>query len=345
MDVTPQTLHDAEFREAKRGYHTGDVDDFLEKLAVGVEALQAELIDARRRLTDAEARVGAAEARAVEAEQRVSETGDADETLKRTLVLAQRTADAAIAEAQDQANRTLTAAEDQANRMLAEAHDAVGRARADAEAEARRTEEATRAAVLSELRSLESARDQLQADVHAYEQHVERQRAQVRTAASELQRLLDDPGVLRQVPPPPISDVSEATERARPLVAPPLPGDADHVPAAEDTGDDAGSDDAGSDEAADDGAADGEVAEADEDPQAAEPGDAWDPAPQDGPATQPVDVLAERDADDDAYLAELRKAMTDDTPLGPRDEDDGPRGDLFDTGGERGGRSRFGRRG
>jgi DivIVA domain-containing protein len=340
MDVTPQTLHDAEFREAKRGYHTGDVDDFLEKLAVGVEALQAELIDARRRLTDAEARVSAAEARAVEAEQRASETGDADETLKRTLVLAQRTADAAIAEAQDQANRTLTAAEEQANRMLAEAHDAVGRARAEAEAEARRTEEATRQAVLAELRSLESARDQLQADVHAYEQHVDRQRAQVRTAASELQRLLDDPGILQQVPAPPISDVSEAAERARPLVAPPLPGDAEPSPAPPDTDSDAGSDEVG-----DDPQAGGEVDEVGDDPQAAEPGDAWDAVPQDGPATQPVDVLAERDAGDDAYLAELRKAMTDDTPLGPRDEDDGPRGDLFDSGGDRGGRNRFGRRG
>ena len=59
------------------------------------------------------------------------------------------------------------------------------------------------------------------------------------------------------------------------------------------------------------------------------------------PPTEGVDVLAEREADDDAYLTELRKAMTDDTPLGPRDEE----GDdaLFD-GGTDVGRSRFGRR-
>ena len=36
-----------------------------------------------------------------------------------------------------------------------------------------------------------------------------------------------------------------------------------------------------------------------------------------GRPREAVDVLGERDADDDAYLAELRKAMTDDTPLGP----------------------------
>ena len=32
-------------------------------------------------------------------------------------------------------------------------------------------------------------------------------------------------------------------------------------------------------------------------------------------------MLAERDADDDAYLAELRKAMTDESPLGPREDE------------------------
>ena len=46
-----------------------------------------------------------------------------------------------------------------------------------------------------------------------------------------------------------------------------------------------------------------------------------------GPNTEAVDVLAERDADDDAYLAELRKAMTDESPLGPREDDDAP---MFD---------------
>ncbi len=52
-------------------------------------------------------------------------------------------------------------------------------------------------------------------------------------------------------------------------------------------------------------------------------------------------MLAERDADDDAYLAELRKAMTDDSPLGPREE--GADEPLFESGSEMG-RSRFGRR-
>ena len=59
-----------------------------------------------------------------------------------------------------------------------------------------------------------------------------------------------------------------------------------------------------------------------------------------GPATEAVDVLAERDADDDAYLAELRKAMTDESPLGPREDDEAAVMDPADEPP----RSRFGRR-
>ena len=43
------------------------------------------------------------------------------------------------------------------------------------------------------------------------------------------------------------------------------------------------------------------------------------------PSTETIDLLAERDAGDDAYLAELRKAMTDESPLGPREEGDSSR--------------------
>ena len=66
-----------------------------------------------------------------------------------------------------------------------------------------------------------------------------------------------------------------------------------------------------------------------------------EPAPDEVRAPRPIDLLAERDADDDAYLAELRKAMTDESPLGPRE--DGDIDPLFDSGSEQS-RTRFGRR-
>ena len=103
MDVTAQVLHDVEFREAKRGgYNTQDVDEFLERLAVAVERQDAQMREARQRVASAEQRAVEAERRADEADRRPGGGSDADETLKRTLVLAQRTADAAIREAEEQ---------------------------------------------------------------------------------------------------------------------------------------------------------------------------------------------------------------------------------------------------
>jgi DivIVA domain-containing protein len=327
MDVTPQLLHDVEFREAKRGgYNTQDVDDFLERLAVGLERQDAAVKDARQRIEAAEARVAEAERRALQAEQRASETSDSDETLKRTLVLAQRTADAAIKEAEEQASRTLSSAQDQASRMLADAQEATARARAEAESEAHRAQEEARARVLAELRDLEAARDQLHTDVDTLERHLEEQRDRVRLTTRELQRLLDDPEALREVTLPVMTEIVVPAGASLPpeAIAPaPLV----------------------------------EPAEEEATTWAPEP-DAWDEAPEpatpppspayadapaedEGPPTQPVDVLAERDADDDAYLAELRKAMTDDSPLGPREEGDAD--PLFDSSPEPS-RSRFGRR-
>ncbi len=107
MDLTAQVLHDVEFREAKRGgYNTQDVDEFLERLAVAVDRQDAQLREARQRVAAAESahRGGRAPGRG----RRAAAGGgqrEADETLKRTLVLAQRTADAAIREAEERAAR------------------------------------------------------------------------------------------------------------------------------------------------------------------------------------------------------------------------------------------------
>lgn len=323
MDVTPQLLHDVEFREAKRGgYNTQDVDEFLERLAVGLERQDAQLREARQRIEAAEARVTDAERRAALAEQRASETSDSDETLKRTLVLAQRTADAAIREAEEQAARTLGSAQDQAKRLLAEAQDASARARAQAEEEARAVHEETRAEVLEEMRQLEAARDQLQADVDLLERHLDGQRERLRLAIDQLQLLVDDPGALGAVDRPVVADVAVPPAEAPGLDAPEEEVLSPWSPA----------------EGAWEPDADPEPVLAQE--TEAPPAPAYrEPEPDEGPATQPVDVLQERDADDDAYLAELRKAMTDDSPLGPRDDAT----DLYGGDADQG-RSRFGRR-
>lgn len=313
MDVTPQLLHDVEFREAKRGgYNTQDVDEFLERLAIGLERQEKVVQEAQQRVAAAEARAEEAERRAIHAEQAASETTASDETLKRTLVLAQRTADAAIREAEEQAERTLSAAQAEADRLLSESHEAHAQAQAQAEAEARAAHEKARTQVLGEMRDLVAARDRLREDLHLLEDHLEGQRERVRVTVDELQRLLDDPDALYEV------DAPELSETSIPLAEEPVePPWSDEEAAAWVPDDDVWID------AIDDEAPD--VADVD------------DPDPH----TQPVEVVAEHHPDDDEYLTELRKAMTDDTPLGPRDDiaDAG----RFDTTVEPE-RSRFGRR-
>jgi DivIVA domain-containing protein len=326
MDLTTELLDTAAFREAKRGYNTQEVDEFIEQVKIEYGRHDALVREARQRIDAAEARIAEAERRAAEAEERAASSSDADDTLKRTLVLAQRTADAAIKEAEEQAARTLSSAQDQAARMLADAQEATARARAEAESEARRAQEEARGRVLGELRDLEAARDQLQSDVLVLERHLEEQRDRVRLSAVELQRLLDDPAALREAAAPTLSDVVVAAPApaaiVEPLAPPPAPV-AEGPPSAR--------------------TPDADARPAPEVHDAPPPSAAYaEPeVAEEGRGTETIDLLEERDADDDAYLAELRKAMTDESPLGPREEGDVDT--LFDSGAEPS-RSRFGRR-
>ena len=90
MELTPQALHDVEFREARRGgYNTRDVDDFLERVAVGIGQLQDRLREAYHRAEAAEGRLAEMQRQLDDVQRRgpvESNAGDADETLRRTLV-------------------------------------------------------------------------------------------------------------------------------------------------------------------------------------------------------------------------------------------------------------------
>ena len=162
------------------------------------------------------------------------------------------------------------------------------------------------------MHDLAAIRDQLRVDVEVLERHLDEQRARAQQAVDELQRMLDDPSSLGEVGVPVVSDVVVPLDEVEPASQ---RYSEEEAPAQWIPDDDVW---------------------ADADVEAAEDGEeAYDPP------TQPIDMLAERDADDDAYLAELRKAMTDETPLGPRD--DAVDAGAFQTATEAG-RSRFGRR-
>ena len=118
MDVTPQVINEVEFHQKMRGYDPDEVDDFLERVAVAVEQLQDRIRQLEQRAVAAERRAAETASRAKDAPPPVAASkpaNEAEETeaIRRTLVLAQRTADAAVKEAEDEAKRTLQGAQDQ----------------------------------------------------------------------------------------------------------------------------------------------------------------------------------------------------------------------------------------
>jgi cell division initiation protein len=192
MEVSPKAFREVEFREKIRGYHPEDVDQFLEQMATGVEALQERLRQALER--------------AQRAEQVAADTGTSDETLRRTLVLAQRTADMAVQEAREQAARLVAAAEQQAQATLA-----------DAEQRARRLQNEALSDIHAELAKLEATRSHSQAEVDALDRWAEEHRNHLVTALQDALAMLDRAGILT---PPPAStplDVPRVPARVGPL--------------------------------------------------------------------------------------------------------------------------------
>jgi len=166
MDVSPKTLREVEFREKLRGYHQDDVDEFLERVAAGIEILQERM----RQATD----------RAVRAEQKLSETTEADDAMRRTLVLAQRTADAAVAEARQQAQQIVTTAQAEGEQIVRAADDAARRIAEDAQRD-----------LWADIARLEAAREALRADIASLDAYLAGERQRLRQSMAELLHRLD----------------------------------------------------------------------------------------------------------------------------------------------------------
>ncbi len=204
MDITPQVINEVEFPLKVRGYDPDEVDDFLERMAVGVGQLQERV----EQLTE---RAATAERRAAELEKRVREgvpdmaagspaamtPAQETEQLSRTLAMAQRFVDQAMKEAQDDADGLVAEATDRSQRMHTEADVEIERLRNEAETE-----------IAGEVRRLEAARSSLQDDVEALTRHADDQRARLRASLAEFERLLDDPEGLQTTTGPELSDAA-----------------------------------------------------------------------------------------------------------------------------------------
>jgi DivIVA domain-containing protein len=177
------SLRTVEFRETLKGYHRDDVDEYLEKAAVEAEGLQEQLRQASERLRQAGERISqleSAEPRPAPAAV-AADAGLADETLQRTLLLAQKFVDETKADAEARASKLVAEAEAHARSVRSAAESNV--AQITAESERRLREEVTR---------LEGIRVQLAGDVEAMARHLEGERQRLRAALTEVIKWVDD---------------------------------------------------------------------------------------------------------------------------------------------------------
>jgi DivIVA domain-containing protein len=165
MDGSAQ-LTEVRFSRKRQGYDPDEVDNFLERIGERVYELQESVRASSKRLEDTQAQLAAAgeklavaERKASEAERRLSSGGpsgssapspsgsdqvvksaaaeDLEETLKNTLVLAQRTADTAVKEATAEAERIRGSAKADAERLARQTDEACQAKMDKAEGEAR----------------------------------------------------------------------------------------------------------------------------------------------------------------------------------------------------------------
>jgi DivIVA domain-containing protein len=169
------SLRTVEFRETLKGYHRDDVDEYLEKAAVEAEGLQEQLRQSNERLRKAAESIAQMETElAAKSEVRPEPEAPpapviADDTLPRTLVLAQKFVDETKADAEAQATRVI----------------------ADAEAAARKVQAESEQRLREEIARLESNRSHLSHEVETMARQLETERERLRSALSEMLSWVD----------------------------------------------------------------------------------------------------------------------------------------------------------
>jgi DivIVA domain-containing protein len=205
MDLTPSQVSSASFRTVRKGYDPDEVAAFLEQAAKALEQSQqqATAMEARARAAVARLQEVTAAAEQTALGNALDDAGAADsvdvvhvsadeaETISRTLVLAQRTADATIAEARAEADRLLNESRAESEATLDSTREMSAKLLDDARTEARNASEAERQAAQDEVQSLVARRAFLVGDVDQLEQFLVEQRERLRTAARQLEEMCD----------------------------------------------------------------------------------------------------------------------------------------------------------
>ena len=251
MELSPAQIAEASFHTTRKGYDPTEVDSFLADAAKALE-------EARQQATAMEARARAAVARLQEVTVASVDTEPAadphattdpsdlaavqiplaqSETISRTLLLAQRTADTTIADAQAEAEQIVQHATAEAEATIDSTREMSAQMLEDARAEARRSSETERQTAQNEVQSLVARREFLIGDVDQLERFLIDQRDRLRGAAQQIEALCERvPAGLGSLRPPVLSASDDAEpgdptqEMSRPSADQVLDDDADPAP-------------------------------------------------------------------------------------------------------------------
>jgi DivIVA domain-containing protein len=215
MDSSPtsssilDTLRTVEFRLGLKGYNVDEVDEYLDRAAQEAEALQETLRQLNERLRQAGDRIvqlerdvrdAAAEATAAPAPVPAptasappvpapipapaaasTDIAPSDETLQRTLLLAQKFVDQIKRESEAEAAATVAQAEEKARSALSAA-----------EAAALNLQTESQRQVREDVARLEATRTELASDVESMARHLESERNRLRDALTDILNWVDE---------------------------------------------------------------------------------------------------------------------------------------------------------
>jgi DivIVA domain-containing protein len=189
------TLRTVEFRLGLKGYNVDEVDEYLDRAAQESEALQEHARQLTERLQQASDRIVALErekrsapsegegaaAAAPAAAGSGMEAGLSDETLQRTLLLAQKFVDQTKRESEAEAAEIVAQAEQKATAAVEAAEQAAAKLQAESQLKLR-----------EEVARLESRRTELATDVESMARHLESERNRLRGALSDILKWVDE---------------------------------------------------------------------------------------------------------------------------------------------------------
>ncbi len=209
MDEMSALSQEIQFHEKFRGYDPDEVDAYVDRVRNSAALAAGRISELHERIDASESLVESYRA------------NSAEETVGRTLILAQQTADRVIAEAEtqsahltseatEQAAATVSAANEQSSRILAEAETDRREMIRNAEADSKAAAEEGLDRLRDEVANLTAVREFLEDDIAILEKHVREQRSNLSDVVTSLTQLMEQPESLRLEPAPATSGVTPA---------------------------------------------------------------------------------------------------------------------------------------